>query len=135
MIGGNFPYRHNSQGACRVIGKWPGSNSPANGLYAGSQRTDGTGTTWRGWTLKRTGTGLYTVQWVGPSNISSSTPYFGETRGDVVSATNLYTVQILTEVASTGTITIEIALAGTATDPGSAELIRFFGDVVDAAHP
>lgn len=135
MIGGKFPLSHVSNGVVRVIGKWPGSASPANGLYTPTKRPDG-GVTWKGFTLTRTGTGLYTVQWVGPSNVSSSVPYIGMSRGDVISSTNRYDpIWIKTEVASTGTFTIAITLAGTATDPAAAELIRFEADVVNAGQP
>jgi hypothetical protein len=139
MIGDANPTRDISRNVVLSRGKWPGSASPANGLYTPTQRNAAVGVAgpvWRGWTLTRTGTGLYTLQWTGPSNVSSSVAYFGMTRGDVISSTNRYDpIWVKTENAATGAVTIEITLGGTATDPGSAELIRWSAELCESGVP
>jgi hypothetical protein len=138
MITGGNPSKDISRDMFTCRGKWSGSASPANGLYTPTQRStpNGVGAIWKGLTLTRTGTGLYTVQFVGALAVAGSVPYFGNTRGDVVSTTNRYDpIWIKSDTASTGVILIGITLGGTLTDPGAAELIRMGVEVCDAGQP
>ena len=136
MIGNAYLRRAIQRDTFEAIGRWPGSNAPANGLYPPATRADG-GAICKGLTLTRTGVGLYTLQFIGPSNVSSSVPYILESGGYVLTPTGvLYLVIPLTEVATTGTVTIKITTAaGVATDPPASETICLYMILSSAGQP
>ena len=136
MIGGGTVVKAIQQDIFRAFGKWAGSGAPANGLYTPKQRANGTGVLCRGFTLTRTAAGLYTLQWTGPSNVSSSVPNWLDTRVQVHSpAGTVYTGTVLSQSASTGAATLQIQTGGVNADPIANETIVVEAVFSDAANP
>ena len=74
--------------------------------------------------LTRTAAGLYTLQWTGPSNVSSSVPNWLDTRVQVHSpAGTVYTGTVLSQSASTGAATLARTSSTTSKSPAPTRLI------------
>lgn len=90
----------------------------------------------KGLSLTRTGAGLYTLQFLGASNVSQSVPFILSCWGQVISpAGTVYNVVTLTEVPATGICTLKFSVAGTPTDPIANETIEIELDLSSAGQP